>query len=58
MFDETQNSETARLMRAWSVVEPFGTIYLGSAALFTHNRHFPAHELIKKNVILFFIPYT
>lgn len=58
MFDETQNSETARLMRACSVVEPFGHIYLVFAALFTHNRHFPAHELIKKNVILFFIPYT
>lgn len=48
MFDETQNSETARLMRACSVVEPFGHIYLVFATLFTHNRHFPAHELIKR----------
>lgn len=58
MFDETQNSETARLMRACSVVEMFRHIYLVFAVLFIHNRHFPAHELIKKNVILFFILYT
>lgn len=53
MFDETQNSQTASLMRTCSVVETFRHIYLVFAVLFIHNRHFPTHELIKKNVIRF-----
>lgn len=59
MFDETQNSKTARLMRDCSAVERSRHIYLIFAVLFIHNKHLPAHELIKKNGILFFlIPYT